>query len=248
VAKRGGPSVIDGLASVRAAQHAGRGAQGPRLRPSRTRLPAADKPPEAPRKPRGSGPASRIGHTAIPPRNEIVCYVCGYAFVLQGKIEKTYCPKCRHMLEMKHFVLEDEVGGVIRTIGTIEITERAKIGADAELVGGRIVVAGDARPARLRAGLSVEIRPGGRLEMERTTAPDLIVAPGGRFASASPVSCRNLTVSGEARARFSVEGLALVRPGGALCGEIRGARLVVEEGGGLKARVSVAKSEGANKR
>jgi cytoskeletal protein CcmA (bactofilin family) len=237
VAKGASPRVIDGLTSVRMARHAGAGTRGPKLGASRSRLPATEHKPEAEKKPAAAKPASRIGHTAVPDRNEIVCPDCGYEFVLQGKILKTYCPKCRTLLEMSHIVLEEEARGSLRTIGTIEVGRKTRVEEGTELVAGRLIVAGDARPAKLRACSVLELRRGGQVDLARTTLRDLLVADGGRLSTVARLTCRNAEIAGTLRAKLFSVGRTTVRAGGLLQGEMHGAHLVVEEGGGLVADV-----------
>jgi len=240
VAKRGGsPTVIDGFASVRAAKHAGLGAKGPKLRKSSTRLPAPAK-GAGKKKPAGGKRASRIGHTVVPDRNEIVCHECGYDFVLQGKIDKTYCPKCRSLLQMTHHVVDGKHTGMVRTIGSVEIKSKAEIGSNTEFIAGTIKVGGDARQARLQAHVLLEVRRGGRVDVTKTRIKDLRVAKSGRLTTASRVTCRNVEVLGNLKAKLYAEGIVTVKPGGTLAGEVHGAHLVVEEGGGLTAKVFVA--------
>jgi cytoskeletal protein CcmA (bactofilin family) len=239
VAKRGIPNVIDGLTSVRMAQHAGAGAKGPRLQPSRTKLPAAQKKPPPQKKPAEAKPGSRIGHTVVPERNEIVCHECGYQFVLQGRILKTYCPKCRSLLEMVNVVLDGEAAGSVRTIGTIEIPSSCRVAEGAELVAGRIIVAADARCATLRACSVLELRRGAQVDLARTTLRDLVVARGGRLSVTSRVECRNADIAGSLRARLFSSGAITLRSGSACYGELHGAHLVVEDGAGLKAAIFI---------
>jgi len=178
----------------------------------------------------------------VPQKHEIVCYECGYAFVLQGRVQKTYCPKCRTLLEMTHHVVEDTWSGSIRTIGTIEVKRGAVI-EEGELTAGSIVLRGDARKGKLRACGRLELCTGGQFNVEATEIKDVLVRKGARIKVPSRIVCRNMDVEGKLNAKVFCEGALSVRPGGLIQGEVHAPHMVVEEGGGLKAKVFVSKEQ-----
>ncbi|MFC1497262.1 polymer-forming cytoskeletal protein [Verrucomicrobiota bacterium] len=231
------PSVIDGYTSVQALRLAGQNNRGPRFRPSRTTLPATEKAKTE------SGqskfrPSARINHTIIPEKYEIVCYECEYNFTLPGHIHNTICPKCHHLLELANHVIEGKSSERIRTIGTIEITSNAILNR-ADLVGRDVILAGDAKEAVIRVSRCLTLCPGAKFDIKKIRMKDLCIRSNGKFTIRRKIACRNLEVEGKLNAKIYSDGMVTIKPGGLLHGEIHGPHLVVEEGGGLKAKVVV---------
>ena len=229
-------NLIDGFSSVQAVRHSGQKSGSARTRPSPSRLPRKNetKEPKASRGP-------KIGHTAVPVRREIVCYECGYAFVLQGHFPKTHCPKCHEVMDMADHVIDYEYAGTLKTMGTVDLGPHAVL-KGATLIAGDVVIAGDARDADIRACRGVELREGATFEIERIHAEELRFAPGSRFVFTRKLECNNIDVAGTLRAKVHSRGVVTIRCGGLFRGELRGGHLVVEEGGGLCAKLLVKKT------
>jgi cytoskeletal protein CcmA (bactofilin family) len=227
------PILIDGFTSVQALRRAGVASQEARTQPSRTRPPG----PEARRKPDPDAlKDAHIGHTAVPLRHEIVCYQCGYAFVLQGRVCKPLCPKCREFLDATDHVIDAEWSQDVKTVGTVDIRPEGVV-RGARIVGRDIILAGNARDGALRAFRWLELKPGADFDFGRVEARDLRVRRGASLVLTQAVSCRNLELEGEVRAAVSATDCVTIRAGGMLVGEVRCPHLVVEEGGGLEADV-----------
>jgi cytoskeletal protein CcmA (bactofilin family) len=227
----GDVSVIDGYTSVQAIRHSkGRGRA-----PSE---PAAPPPPEPePQKP-ASPDRLRIGHTIVPLRRSLVCYNCGYRFVLTGKFSKTYCPKCRHELDLTDHVIEHEFSGTLKTLGRVEIRPDSIL-SEATVIAGDVVVLGDATGASIEACGTVELCLGARFDLGRLRTPTLVISRGSRIEPDADLNCENLEIDGLLNARVYSSGTVTVHSGGVLAGELHGRHLCVEEGAGLTARVSV---------
>jgi cytoskeletal protein CcmA (bactofilin family) len=74
----------------------------------------------------------------------------------------------------------------------------------------------------------------------------LRIAPGAQFKFKHDARYRNVEILGALTAKLDATGVITVKAGGLLEGDIRAQRLVVEEGGGLKATLHVApKSDAA---
>ena len=228
--------VIDGLASVEAVRRSARRPAGPRFQPSRTTLPALENPREG--APAQRKTASRIGHSAIPVRHEIVCYMCRYVFVVQGRIAKTVCPKCHEWLNYQDYVIDGEWTENITTIGRIEVAP-AGIVRNAALLGREISLAGNIEEGSAEAFERLDLWPGARMDLSRLTFRDLLVRREGRFILKGKILCRNVEVEGTLKAKIVAEGVLTVRAGGVLQGDVRTAHLVVEDGAGLKASLNV---------
>ncbi len=235
-------NVVSGFVAVEAVRRAG-------LQPARPRIrtgPAPQKPEPRPlpRGPQplvigsdGKPPSPRIGHTALPPRHEIVCYECSYMFVMQGRVWTTQCPKCRQRLENVDHVIEDEHTESIRTIGKVTVTETGKLkGCDVR--ARELLLAGAVKDARVETG-HLQLAPTARFDIKDIRAKNIVVEAGGEFAFEHKLSCRDVTVAGTLHAVLFSEGLILVQAGGFLKGELHGSHLVVEPGGALKADISI---------
>ena len=230
------PNVIDGLASIRAARRAGETGHGRKLktRPSQTRLSDADKPREGAH----ATVASRIGSTAVPPRHDLLCYECGYAFVIRGRIHKPLCPKCRCSLSMEDLCIRGEWSGNVKTIGSVEVTPDGRI-TEGSIVARDLVLEGDARGGRLSVGRCLELGARARYSPRRTTFRDMRIRPGARITLRHKVACRNLDIEGRLKASVTCEGMVRIKAGGVLEGALQAPHLEVEEGGGLRADIAV---------
>ena len=231
------PLIIDGLASVRAVRRT-RDDDAPkeaRTRPSRTRLPE-DHPRPSDRT-RGLSSA-RIGHTAIPVRRELLCYECGYGFVAHGKIHQPICPKCHRNLCMDDMTIAREWQGTVRTLGNVHIRK------DGTITGGHItardiLIEGDASAGTLVAGHELQLGPGATFDISTITFSNLVVKPGARISLKRKLVAENVDVEGEVRLNLEATGLVKVHAGGFLKGTVKARHLIVEDGGGLKAKLKI---------
>jgi predicted Zn-ribbon and HTH transcriptional regulator len=231
--------VIDGFTTVAAVRHARQAGREYRADAERAEKERAEREAARDRAERRRQGA-RIDHTVLPERHDIVCYDCGYTFVLNGRIRDTYCPKCRELLAASEHVIEGDWSEDILSIGRLEVQAHGVL-HDCEVVVRECVLAGDVRKARLRVCGRLELCDGARFNPERIQACDIVVRPGGTFTTSRKLRCRNLDVSGVIKARVAAEGVITVHPGGCLQGDIRGDHLVVEAGGGLKAELHIGK-------
>lgn len=228
--------MIGGFDSVQAVRRSGKGPAGPRLRNSDLHLKVKEEPGKpAEETPRKSG---KFARTIVPEKHEIECYSCSYKFVLTGKLHDTFCPKCKELLKVDHRIIEDECEEEMATIGTVEIRPEARING-ARIVGGNVILAGDARGATIHAFRTLELCDGANLDFKTVEIKDLVIRPGAKFTFRNKLQCRNLEVRGSIRANFQADGRVTVFPGGCLRGQVRAPHLVVEEGGGLKAKVAI---------
>jgi len=231
------PNLIDGVAAVRAARHS----SGRKPRQAR-RTPAAKQKP-APRPPAKSTRATRIGHTAMPPKHDIVCYQCGYAYVLQGRVDRTYCPKCREELTMKDIPISGSWSGDIKTIGRVEIRPDAVI-TGGDIVAMDILIAGDVRQATIRASRRIELGQGAQFAAGTLTVKELVIVGGCRLRIARRLDCADLDIRGTLQAKIRAAGTVTIRDGGGLSGELSTAHLVIEDGAGLNAQLHVGPQYG----
>lgn len=239
------PTVIDGLSSVRAVRRSGDAPKGPRTRSTPARLPGQTRPP-----PDSTGSileSARIGHTVLPEKHDIVCYECSYAFRLQGKIKDTYCPKCRKVLKVADFTIDGEWSRDLKTIGTIEIKPGSVV-RNASLTALHIVLAGDIEQAAVKWCQVLDLHPGAKLNLDSLSIRDLNVIEGATIRLRQKLTCRNVEVRGTLKAPAYLSGHLKILPGGMFGGELHGNRLIVEDGGAMKAKVFMSQPEAKQKK
>ncbi len=226
------PIVIDGYNSVRAIRRAQRRTESEASRKSgrkseQTRSTAPEKKPGA-----------RIGHTVIPRKHEITCYECDYFFMVSGHIQDTMCPKCHKNLKVLDQTINSEWTDPVKTIGIVTLKEEAVL-KGAEIRARDVIVAGNAEDGIIRAGRRLELCKGARINMSKTRMRDLCIRKGGDFEIATTISCRDLELEGRLKARVFADGMVRIKRGGYLDGELHTPHFVVEDGGGLAAKVVI---------
>jgi len=237
------PNVIDGFSSIRAVRRADESGHSRRFktRPSQDRVPGPDREPG--QKKKDAAPASRIGHTVVPKKHELLCYECGYAFVIQGVIHYPICPKCHRTLIKDDLSIDNEWTGDVKTIGNVEIKSTGVI-TSGSITARDILIEGNAEQCVLHVGRRLELGHGARFDPAKTEFKDARIRPDARIKILHKFFCRNLTVEGELTATVFASGSVSVKSGGALLGSLNTARLTVEDGGGLKARLRVETGAG----
>jgi cytoskeletal protein CcmA (bactofilin family) len=231
------PNVIDGFSSVQAVKRTGR-TTGARFRESRSRLPITDAPPGK-TVPPGAKPGSRIGRTIVPERHEIVCYACGFAFFLTGRIDKTFCPKCRECLTFEELTVDARWSGNLRTIGVITIARGGTV-TGGTVVATDIVLEGAVTGGTVTASRRLELGPGAACDLTHLAWQDIRIRPGAEIALPGELHCRDIRIEGTLRARVAAAGRIVIAAGGVLRGAARGAHLDVHAGAGLSARLRIA--------
>ncbi len=222
--------MIDGFHSVQAA--ARRAAAGGRKPPGTAPPPppptAAAK-PEAPR---------HIGHTVMPTRHDLVCYGCGYAFPVTGRLDKVFCPKCREQLECGDITIEGAWTGDCRTVGTLTVTAGATV-TDGTLTATCIAVAGDVRKATLNPTRRLELDTGARIALDAVRELTLGIRSDAELSFDQELRCRDLDVFGNLCARVFTDGTITLHPGSRFSGELHSGHLIVHEGAALRARMHI---------
>ncbi len=229
------PQVIDGFQSVQAVRRAGKNKQDPRYAQSRTTLPAAGKKSGTKRK---AGTKGKIGHTVVPDVFEIVCYECGYTFPLRGRIQKTYCPKCRKTLVADEQIIESDWSGRVKTIGTVQVRNGGSL-TKAHVVVGNLILDGRIEDSTTKICRRLELGPNASGEIAKIDTRDILIRAGAKLSHRSKLRCENLIVEGNYRGTVEVSGLVTVMPGAFLQGRVKAERLLLHEGGGLKATVKI---------
>jgi len=224
------PIVIDGFSSVQAIRRAQK-----RTDP-RSAATAGETPENKAEGRDGKRAGAKIDHTVLPQKHEVVCYECDYIFMVSGRIQDTMCPKCHRSLRMEDLTINSKWSESIRTIGTVNI-KAGTVLEGAEIRARDIILAGNAENGIIRAGRRLELHMGAKFNIAKTRMRDLIISKDADFSIPATVSLRNLEVGGTLKARIFADGVVVIKQGGILDGEVHTPRLVVEDGGGLKAQV-----------
>lgn len=224
------PNLIDGFASVQAVRRvADRKPAGPGRAPD---SPGGEPPPD------GAAPAigQRIVHTTLPEKFRVVCYDCGYGFLLTGRLADTYCPKCRATLKVEDQVFDSDCSAQLKTLGRVTIARGATF-TGGDIVAGEVHVRGAIAGGTLAATRRLVLADGARFPVASLKADLIVVEAGACVVVDEPFHCRNIEIEGELHAALEPAGSAVIKPGGCLLGRFAGASLIVEDGGGLKAMV-----------
>ncbi|MBN1269279.1 MAG: polymer-forming cytoskeletal protein [Kiritimatiellae bacterium] len=221
---------VDGYTAVRAAAHASKRERKPPAK-------SADQPGQKPEHKTAAG-AQHYGRTALPTKHEIVCYECDYVFHLTGRAQSTFCPKCRAVLDLIDYTIEDEWTETLKTAGKITLAVKGVL-KSGELYANDIVICGTVEAGTVHAVRRLEIGPGAVFPEDNVTARDVTVAPGAAVTLKQKAHFRNVEVAGELKAKIYASGVVSVRPGGCLQGEVHSEHLVVDDGGGLKAKMFI---------
>ena len=238
MADRKHANMIEGVAAIQALRRSG--AAGV------PRRPAESAPARSPAK-KKTGPdgtaerrPAHIGRTALPDKFHLICYNCSYGFTLSGRIpEKTICPKCRKTLVTHDYTIDGAWDQPLQTVGTVTVNPKAVL-SDNDIVARRLIVAGDARKARLQCQ-HLEMGGNGKLDLRRAAFQDLTVLAKARTSLSLPIACRSVTVQGKLTAKIRAEKV-VVGHGGHVRGEIHTPRLELEDGAALAATLRIVPS------
>jgi len=233
VAKSRKVSVVDGYTALKAAQHAVK----PKARVEPAQLsPLKSGDSEQPSELQKLG--AHVTRTAVPAKQLIECYECGYKFQLHGKAATTNCSKCRATLELANHTIDRKWNGPLKTAGTIHITADGIV-ETGDLIANDIILEGAIEAGTVRAMRTLELRSGARFSEHNIKAPDLVIAPGGTVALLEPAEYRDIEIAGTLRAHLHATGVVCVRSSGCFEGKLLTAHLSIEDGGGLIATVEI---------
>ena len=223
--------VVSGYATLKAAQRAA----------EHTRDKNAEKAPPPEKQDRSQGPekiGTHIGHTAMPTKLDIVCYSCSYEFKMSGRTPSTHCPKCRAVVDLSDYTIDSTWTGSVRTGGKIFITSDGVL-ISGELIAGDIRLEGELKGGRLKATRELQLGPGAKFTDDRVSAQNLNILAGAKITCRGTIEYQNVTVSGTLKANLKASGLVTIKTGGTFSGSLQAEHLQVEDGGGLKAKLTV---------
>lgn len=223
---------VDGFMALKAAQRAAKKAPAATVS---SPAPAAAKDAAGEHKKIGS----HIGKTTMPTRHEVVCYECGFYFQMTGRPKSTFCPKCKANLTFSDHSIENAWSESLKTAGSIVVGSSGVVTAG-EIIATDIIVEGRVEGGSLMASRFLEIRPGAQVSEKTMKSRDLRIAAGANVKLTSAAEYRNVEIAGRLRAKLKASGRVSIGASGLFEGELTGAHLAVEEGGGLRARLNVA--------
>ncbi|MDA0577328.1 MAG: polymer-forming cytoskeletal protein [Verrucomicrobia bacterium] len=241
MSKRKEPTLINGFASVQAIKHSGKAPQAqPRLKHSATSLPQAEASASSATTPPVTK-ASRAGHTAIPIKHELVCYECGYGFVVSGKIHYALCPKCKRNLDIDDHTVDGPLSSDLRTMGSVTVGAQADLGT-CIIIAQNIIIAANATRATLRATRRLELASGGMVNLQTATMREFTIQAGATLTLKETLVCPIIDIAGSLRANIRAEDRVRIRATATFCGELSSPRLDVEDGATIKASMCLGRA------
>lgn len=185
---------------------------------------------------------AHIARTVLPTKHDITCYECGFAFQLTGRAQTTFCPRCRSEISLEDHRIAGESTVDVKTGANVHIAEGAVV-RGGTITANDVVLDGELDGGRLRVFRWLELGPAARFDPACAEAAHLRVRQEATI-NLSEIRFRDVEVSGALRAVLRADGLVTIKAGGVLEGELNGPRLTVEEGGGLKASVTIGEDHG----
>ncbi|MFT5240407.1 MAG: cytoskeletal protein CcmA (bactofilin family) [Kiritimatiellia bacterium] len=233
------PQVIDGFSSLQAVKRTGKGTEEAKFRESSSRLP--DRKPDTPPE-KDPLAAKRIGSTVMPARHNLTCYECGFEFVLTGRLEDTYCAKCRKSLKAGHHTISGEWTVDVKTLGTIDVKPSAR--ADGvTLVCGNLVIAGDVSTCNITVCRTATFCAGAIFDLDRIQFCDVEIGENYTLSLDHKLACRHVNVKGRLQADATLSGRMSVACGGAFEGKLSAIGLTIEDGASLCADLNLRAPE-----
>jgi cytoskeletal protein CcmA (bactofilin family)/predicted Zn-ribbon and HTH transcriptional regulator len=222
--------VVDGFTVVRMVKHA----KDSGVEPAKKAAPeaSAQKPPERPQ------PVRHIGKTVQPTKRPIRCYECGYDFHLTVRVAKTYCPKCRASLELTDHTIEAEWHQDLKTAGQVHVMPGGCI-KQGHVIGQEVILEGKIEGGTVEAYGILEVRSGADFSEGQVKSRHLRVGAGVELCWKQKTMLHDVEIFGTLDAELEVSGRLEIKAGGHLRGRVNSRHLMVEDGGGLTARVFI---------
>lgn len=228
--------IVDGFNVYKAAQRA----QGE----TRVQPPAPTASPKAAPPDQPARIGAHIGRTVLPTRHNIICYECAYEFQLTGKAATTFCPKCRKSLQLGDHTVDGVWTEELKTAGTVHITKDGCV-KSGQIHANSVILEGTVDKGTLNAFQWLELRGAALFDPAKMVSRDLRIGCGMTLI-VPDIAYRNVDVRGVLKSRIVATGLVTVRASGLIEGEVSAPRLVVEEGGGVRAQVRIQPDEPAS--
>ncbi len=229
MADRSKARLVDGFTTLRATQ---RYAREPRYSSAPDHTEKQEESPTS--SPQGRKQGMQIGRTVMPTKYEIVCYSCGFAFVMRGRAKITQCPKCGTRLGLTDETITGAFSEELITAGKVHLTDTAILDGG-HITANDVLLDGSVKSGFIHAYKTLEISSSATLPEDLFTARSLRVGIGTKLNLSRTMEVNNVDVLGELQADLNVEGKITIYTGGHFKGKLKAGSLVVEEGGGLSA-------------
>jgi len=188
--------------------------------------------------------ATTFGHTSLPSRHDLICYSCGYAFVVTGRLDKVLCPKCKTWLETGDKHIDGAWSGTLKTVGRVYINSGATV-TSSHIVAADIRVSGTCRNCRLEPTRHLELDSGAQVELDKLGGQRVVIIQDANLKLDEPLRCRSLEVYGELQAEARPSEFAVLHPEAMFRGTLYAPRLIVHEGARIKAFLHIAREQAA---
>ncbi len=210
-------------------------------RPNRKPPPVEQPDPRATEQAAQTQPVAR--RTAIPSRNNLVCFQCGYRFQLSGHTPHTLCPKCRTKIQLNDFpIAKTWTENMALHRGTIHILPEGRV-IDGELIARHIILEGAVEGGTVQALETLEVRKGARLNEASLQASNLLICAFAEVCLSLDATYRNVTVYGSLLVKkLHVTGSLILLEDSEFIGELHGREVYVEEGSNMHARVYIGEA------
>lgn len=179
-----------------------------------------------------------IGRTVMPTKNEVVCYSCGFGFVMRGRAETTQCPKCGARLSLKDETITGACSEELITAGKVRLTKSAILDGG-KIVANDVIIEGLVKSGSVQAYKTMELAAGATIPEEFFVAKNLRIGAHASFDFQGAMKFHDVDILGELKANLKATGIVTIHAGGHLLGSLQTDHLLVEEGGGLNADVRV---------
>ena len=182
--------------------------------------PAGNRPAASGQPPSPAQSAATVGHTALPPRQHIRCFECGYEFNLTGRQHSTYCPKCRTTLDLAGYTIDAECRETLKTLGKIRVTPRGSV-SSATLMATDMDLQGKISGCNVTVFRLLTVFPGASFVRHEIKTVDLRIEPGTGFSLRKESAFRNVDLAGTLSTNLYSTGVVTLRSTSEFKGEIQ---------------------------
>lgn len=186
----------------------------------------------------GTSRSMGIGRTVMPTQNEIVCYACGFQFVMRGRAEVTQCPKCGARLSLKDEKITGGFRDELITAGRVTLA-RGSLMDGGTIETNDLIVEGMIQGGRIKVHRNLELLAGSSMPEDLMVTRHLRIGPDCSCILKKPFTVENLVVEGLLEGTIVATGNVILRSTGHLKGSLEAQHVSVEEGAGLTAKCRI---------
>src|SRR5712671_4448023 len=138
---------------------------------------------------------AQVRQGAVPSKQLIECYECGYRFQLHGRVPKTNCNKCRATLDLSDHTIENRWTGTLKTAGSVRVNADGIVEAGS-IIANDFILEGKVEAGLVRAMRKFELHAGARFSEHNIKSADLVIAPTATIAFLETAAYRDVEVLG----------------------------------------------------